>query len=262
MKEHLKEELFRIIHERFSTTEIEELITFLSQTHATNVLPEDDGIFRDLAYEMKGQVKDLALLIIDFRRDLKSRIHPEITDIATKYIPQATNQLVDIIEATETAANKIMDSLEDMQEDIEQMETILASLKGGKVVVPGGKKDMIEMRIDDQTIKTISPLIGYIESRLSKYMSILSDLFVQMSFQDLTGQRIKRTMNLVSEMEEKIQGMVISLGITFPKIQENPDISRGELQRAVEEKVIELTGLQKKGQGLDQSGIDELLANI
>ncbi len=31
---------------------------------------------------------------------------------------------------------------------------------------------------------------------------------------------------------------------------------------AVEAKVTELTGLQKEGQGLDQAGIDELLANF
>jgi len=93
-------------------------------------------------------------------------------------------------------------------------------------------------------------------------MSLISDSFVQMSFQDLTGQRIKRTMNLVSQMEEKIKTMVISFGIKLTEIEKNPDISKKELQRAVEEKVIELTGPQKEGQGLDQSGIDELLANI
>jgi len=262
MKNHLKEKISSIVDDKLSSKEIEELIKFLRHTKANNILLDDELPFRDLAYEMTGRVKDLALLIIDFRRDLKSKIHPEITDIATKYIPQATNQLVDIIDATEKAANKIMDNLDSMQEDIERMEKILSSLKEGKVMVPEGKNDMVEVRIDGQTIKTISPLIDYIESSRKKYMSLISDSFVQMSFQDLTGQRIKCTMNLVSQMEEKIKTMVISFGIKLTEIEKNPDISKKELQRAVEEKVIELTGPQKEGQGLDQSGIDELLANI
>ncbi|MBW1857061.1 MAG: protein phosphatase CheZ [Deltaproteobacteria bacterium] len=262
MKDHLKAKISSIVDDKLSSKEIEELIKFLEHTNANNILLDDEPLFRDLAYEMTGRVKDLALLIIDFRRDLKSKIHPEITDIATKYIPQATNQLADIIEATEKAANKIMDNLDSMQEDIERMEKTLTSLKKGKVIVPKGKNDMVEVRIDGQIIKTISPLIDYIESSRKKYMSLISDSFVQMSFQDLTGQRIKRTMSLVSQMEEKIKTMVISFGIKLTEMEKNPDISKEQLERAVEEKTSELTGPQKEGQGLDQSGIDELLANI
>jgi len=226
------------------------------------MLFDDEVLFKDLTYEMTRQVKDLALLIIDFRRDLKSKINPGITDIATKYIPQATNQLVDIIEATGKAANKIMDNLDSMQEDIERMEKTLTSLKEGKVIVPNGKNEMVEVAIDSQTIKTLSPLIDYIESSRKKYMSLISDSFLQMSFQDLTGQRIKRTIDLVSQIETKIKGMVISFGLKLTEMEKNPAISKQELQRAVEEKVIELGGPQKEGQGLDQSDIDELLANI
>ncbi|MBW2000906.1 MAG: protein phosphatase CheZ [Deltaproteobacteria bacterium] len=262
MKDHLKAKISSIVDDKLSSKEIEELIKFLEHTNAHNMLFDDEPLFRDLAYEMTGRVKDLALLIIDFRRDLKSKIHPEITDIATKYIPQATNQLADIIEATEKAANKIMDNLDSMQEDIERMEKTLTSLKKGKVIVPKGKNDMVEVRIDGQIIKTISPLIDYIESSRKKYMSLISDSFVQMSFQDLTGQRIKRTMSLVSQMEEKIKTMVISFGIKLTEMEKNPDISKEQLERAVEEKTSELTGPQKEGQGLDQSGIDDLLANI
>lgn len=262
VKDHLSATISNIVDDKLSSKEIEALIKFLRHTKSNNILFDDDSLFRDIAYEMTGRVKELALLIIDFKRDLKSKIHPEITDIATKYIPQATNQLADIIEATEKAANKIMDNLDSMQEDIERMDKTLTSLKKGKVIAPKGENEIVEFRIDGQTIKTISPLIDYIESSMKKYMSLISDSFVQMSFQDLTGQRIKRTMNLVSQMEEKIKGMIISCGIKLTEIEKNPDISKEELQRAVEEKVIELAGPQKEGQGLDQSDIDELLANI
>jgi hypothetical protein len=69
-------------------------------------------------------------------------------------------------------------------------------------------------------------------------------------------------MNVVREMEEKVKGMVISFGIMLGEKEKNPNISRDEFQRIVDEKVMELAGPQRKGLGLDQAGIDEFLANL
>ena len=83
-----------------------------------------------------------------------------------------------------------------------------------------------------------------------------------MSFQDLTGQRIKKIINLVSQMEERIKRMVISLGIKMSEKERNPNISDADLQKAVDEKVELLAGPQRKGEGMDQADIDALLAEI
>ena len=56
--------------------------------------------------------------------------------------------------------------------------------------------------------------------------------------------------------------MVISFGITPTEKEKDPNITDEELQKAVNEKTIELDGPQKVGQGLDPSGIDELFANL
>jgi len=135
--------------------------------------------------------------------------------------------------------------------------TFYEAIKEGKIITAGGEKE-----IDSQTIKSISPFIEYVESSIKDYLSLISDSFIQMSFQDLTGQRIKRIIKLVSQMEEKIKRMIISFGIKLSERERNPNISKEELQRAVEEKVTELAGAQKEGQGVDQAGIDELLANL
>ncbi len=70
-----------------------------------------------------------------------------------------------------------------MQVNTEKMEEIFASLKEGKITVPGDK----EVDVDSKTIKTVSPFIEYVESSIKDYMSLISDSFIQMSFQDLTG---------------------------------------------------------------------------
>jgi chemotaxis protein CheZ len=83
-----------------------------------------------------------------------------------------------------------------------------------------------------------------------------------MSFQDLTGQRIKKIINIIGQMEEKITRMIISFGIKLSEKEKNPDISRADLQKAVDEKVELLAGPQRAGEGMNQAEIDALLANL
>ena len=97
MKKYLKEKIIDIVDGKLTNDEIEELIAFFRYVLTEDIDPDDERFFKDLAYEMSGSVKDLALLIINFRRDLKSKIHPDITDLTTKYIPQAADQLEGII---------------------------------------------------------------------------------------------------------------------------------------------------------------------
>jgi hypothetical protein len=63
-------------------------------------------------------------------------------------------------------------------------------------------------------------------------------------------------------MEVRIEDMIISFGIKIQKHKENPDISYEDLNREVEQFKSELKGPQRGGEGLDQKGIDDLLASL
>jgi len=261
MSGQLKEKIINIVDGKLSESEIEEVVGFIKHITSSN-LYEDEHFFKEIAYEMTGSVKELALLVIDFRRDLKTKVHPELNDLATKYIHEAADQLEGIIETTENAANKIMDNLDLLQEQTKKMEATIACLKSGKLKVPGKNMEFIEVDVDAKMLETITPLLDYIETVEHNNTALISDIFVQMSFQDLTGQRIKKIMTLVQQMEEKLKKMVVSFGVKLSEKGKNPDISSEELQRVVNEKVFALAGPQKAGQGLDQSDIDNLLASI
>lgn len=262
MKGKLKEEVSKLVADHVSSQEVEELIHFLRQKMADSLDYDEDFFFKDLAHEMSGQVKELAQLLIDFKKDLGSKLHPELNEIATNYIPLATDQLAAIIEATELAANKIMDNLESMQEGADRAKEMIASLKKGEVTLPGGEKGGVEVDTDRETVKTLSPLIDTLDAYIDENISLISDSFAQMSFQDLTGQRIKRIMDVIGQMEEKVKDMVISSGVKLTEKEKNPGISNDELRRVVDEKTSELSGPQREGRGLDQSGIDDLLAGL
>jgi len=258
MQDNLKDTISRITDDKLTSNQIEELESFFRQLLSNNLDNDEETFFRGLAYEMTGDLKDLALLLIDFKKDIKAKIYPEITELAMNHIPQATDQLECIIETTEMAAHKIMDNLENMQGHAEKMDQIFAALKEGKVELPGEKKG----RINGQAIETIYPLVDYMKSGIQNYNSLISDSFVQMSFQDLTGQRIRRIITLVSQMEEKLKKMIVSFGIKLTEREKNPDVSYEELQKTVDDKVSALAGPQMEGQGLGQTDIDDLLSNL
>ena len=220
MKNKLKAKIVNIVDGKLTESEMEELIDFFKYALIESFDQDDEHFFKGLAYEMSSSVKDLALMIINFRRDLKSRIHPDITDLTEKYIPQTADQLEGIIETTEQAANKIMDNLEAMQSDYENMAAILADLKTGQVSVPAGDDAVHEAQVDGETAETLAPLVKYLTTIINANIAMIADTFIQMSFQDLTGQRIKRIMNLVSQMESRLQRMVVSFGIKVAKKSE------------------------------------------
>ncbi len=257
MLESLRTKIADLADGQLSSDQIEELIGFFEQALSNSSGHSDDNFFKNLSSDMTGGLKELALLIINFRRDLRSRICPEITDLAVNQIPEAADQLEGIIETTEVAANKIMDNLDSMQGQTDQMGLILKSLKNGDLDLSGDKACL-----DPQTVEAITPLIKYMQSDIQKHDSLISDSFIQMSFQDLTGQRIKRIMTLVTHMEQRLKELIISFGIQLTEHEKNPHISEAELQQTIKDKVTELSGPQRAGQGLDQSGIDDLLMNL
>ncbi len=263
MNREIKEKIEAIFQDKLTGEDIEELMGFLRETFIDSIrLDDEDPFFKSLIYEMKGEFRSLVTLLSDFRSELKDKIHPDLTEIATKYIPQTSDQLESIIETTEMATNKIMDNLEGMRSDIQHTAGIIDLLKQGQVSMPKPSGDNGNSRLNDEAVGLLLPVLGDLESDTKKLQALISDSFVQMSFQDLTGQRIKKIINIISRMEDKITRMIISFGIKLSEKEKNPDISRADLQKAVDEKVELLAGPQRAGEGMDQAEIDALLANL
>jgi chemotaxis protein CheZ len=237
----LREEIAQIVDGKLREEELEELLRVIRRILHKGLSLEDESFFRNLAHEMKGEMKELALMIIDVKKDLTVKIDPEITELAVKHIPQATDHLEAVIACTELAANRIMDNLERMQKDAEEMKHLLLKLKQGKEKIA---------------------FVQGMDSFLERHMALISDSFVQMSFQDLTGQKIKKITRLVAIMEERLKKMIISFGVKLNEKEQNPHLSEEELNQTVRLKVSEWDSTTGPEQGLKQADIDELLARI
>ena len=308
--------------------------------------------FEALTSEFSSKIKEIALELIDFRKDIKKRIEPGIVEIASKDIPEASNQLEGINDTLEQSTMKIMD-INDEQMDLannqmKQLQALLGGDGGGargtacehaaslleemtSLVpdLPGEARQVMEFVMPgvetgrelaagqgetasilealsepmetvrelcrdvgdgDPCIQRLIGLLGKLDEALEacggadeadapgpealrkalegqvEVLRSIGGLSLKMmeplSFQDLVGQRIQRIVRLVKSMELRIEDLIISFGIKIQKHKEDPSRTYDELAREVEHYKSELKGPQTQGEGLDQDGIDDLLASL
>ncbi len=208
--------------------------------------------FEALTMEFSGKIKEIAQELIDFRKDLQKKIEPGIVEMASRDIPEASNQLEGINETLEESTMRIMDINEEQMEIINSQQINLGSFisgdgnSDGVSSLQGNMMDIIKEQKD--VLKSVGDLC----------MKMMEPL----SFQDLVGQRIQKVVKLVKSMEVRIEDLIISFGIKVQKHKEDPNKSFEELKQEVAEYKSELKGPLREGKGMDQAGIDELLAAL
>jgi len=210
--------------------------------------------FEALTLEFTGKLKEIALELIDFRRDLQRRLEPGIVDLAEKDIPEASNQLEAVNETLEQSTMKIMDINDEIMglanARVRELESLMAGTDQAGTG-QGSKRDMVLQVLMRSHLQSFREL-----GRLA--LSMMEPL----SFQDLVGQRIQRIIKLVKSMEVKIEELIISFGIKMRRYKEDPNLSFEALRVEVEEFKGELKGPQREGEGLDQAAIDQLLGTL
>lgn len=87
--------------------------------------------FQELANEFSGKIKEIAQELIAFRKDIKEKIEPDIVEMASRDIPEASNQLEGINDTLESCTMKIMDINEEQMElansRLEKLRRVLES---------------------------------------------------------------------------------------------------------------------------------------
>jgi len=208
--------------------------------------------FELLTMELSDKLKGVARELIDFRKDIQSKIEPDIVVIAARDIPEASNQLECINETLEESTMKIMDINEEQTEIASGRIKILNSFLKEKV-----RDDAVDINLVDviQVIKDQVDVLKMIEERSLKMIEPLS-------FQDLVGQRIQRIIKLVRSMENRIEELIVSFGIKLKKHKQDPTRSYEELSKDVNKYLNELKGPQRSGDGLNQNAIDDILESL
>lgn len=168
---------------------------------------------------------------------------------ARDHFTEASDQLAEVVQATEAAAMNIMDLVEEQAGKAEEAKSLIAGLK--------------EKFPDAPEIEKLAEINAGLATAFEQIITALS-------FQDITGQRLRKVTEALANIESSVLDLYLSSGLALhaAATQEHGDAEslQEEARHAVEDYresghvKSSLKGPDKNGMG--QDAIDELLARL
>ena len=209
----------------------------------------DSALFQELG-KMTREIHDS---IMNFRMDER------ISDLAETDIPDAKERLEYVITMTENAANTAMSVIETSSPVAEKL-----SEQSGELARQWAKFRAREMSADE--LRTmghdVESFFTESEEMMRQLLSGFTEIMMAQGFQDLTGQIIRRVINLVEEIEGNLVALIKMQGGQQQQTQKK------ETAKVEEPAEASLDGPQVPGmesssdvmQGQDD--VDDLLASL
>jgi chemotaxis protein CheZ len=113
-----------------------------------------------------------------------------------------------------------------------------------------------QFRSGGATKEAVNKLLELQETHESDLVEIMTTL----SFQDLTGQRIKRIIGALKKIESIVFDVYMSTGLIVKAHGQQPEKDMDEIERETQQKVTELKGPSKDA--ASQGDVDDLLAQL
>lgn len=200
----------------------------------------ESEFYRKISEDMRGGLQTIYKEIAQATRPENEAAGHEVTDKkqAQKLFSEASEQLDEILATTEKAAFDIMDVVEKHMELQSQSNEMLNTLRKTRKSNPA-----IQKLID------INDELG----------QNLVNIMTSLSFQDITGQRIKRIITALKKIETTVFDLYMSTGLLIKAREEAPEKDLLQLEQEAKKKVNELKGPQAD---VTQSSIDDMLAQL
>ena len=183
------------------------------------------------------------------------QVDSRLNDLANADIPDAKERLNYVIERTEEAANKTMDAVEalfpvvdNIQGQVSKVNPLWQKLMHNDIALPEFKSLCIDI---DELLKSTGT--GTEEVR-----RLMTDVLMAQDFQDLTGQVIRKVIDLVREVEDSLIGMLTAFGISSDSVSKQSSLSVGE--NLVEGPII--NSKERDDVVSDQDDVDDLLSSL
>lgn len=152
---------------------------------------------------------------------------------------ETSDQLDAVLRTTEKAAVDIIEIVENLQDLQGTVAKIVKGFESGGVTKENRKK-----------LKDINDTLG----------NDLSTIMVTLSFQDLTGQRIKIIINSIRQVEKIVREVMLSTGLMIKQREEEPEKDIDSLSQAAKSEAnSKLAGPQAS---TNQGDVDDLLASL
>lgn len=190
---------------------------------------------RGVSLDIKGELGDLVVHLERIRKNLQTL--PGIQK-STERAPELMDGLQSISRASEEGTHRVLALSEDLLEDRDEVETIIGTLR-------------------TDAGNDLQPSVDRLETLNAKARNQLLELLTALSFQDLTGQKIK----MLEETFTEIQGRVLKLLIAFGIACRRATAKDAAEVEAFEEKMGGHIQSLVKGD-LDQNLVDDIMSQI
>jgi chemotaxis protein CheZ len=125
----------------------------------------------------------------DSLKEFKNALDPRIKQIADEEVPNAVDSLEYVITRTEDAANRTMGIVEKHLKEVDGYHTHLKKLKG-----PKGS-------------------VAFLGKFMDTFYKDLTEILLAQEFQDITGQTIRKVIELVNTIEAELVGLITTFGV-------------------------------------------------
>lgn len=203
-----------------------------------------------LFHELGKMTREIHESIMNFRMDSR------ITDLARTDIPDAKDRLEYVITMTEKAANTVLGVIErgtPMAEKLSEQSKHLSA--------EWQRFRRREMSADELRVMAhdVEKFFNESENMMNSLLSGFTEVLMAQDFQDLTGQIIRRVINLVNEIEGNLVELIRIQGENFAREdKKDKPLAEGETR---------LEGPQVPGKEAadvmrGQDDVDDLLASL
>lgn len=205
---------------------------------------DESAVYKQLSTEMRQGLKYIYQQISSASSDQGTPVSD--TDAL---FHEASDQLGEVLKATETAAVNIMEIVEKHLDLQTESAALLEAVRSGTAA-------------DTQTAR-----LAEINNQLG---DDLTTLLTILSFQDITGQRIKKVVEALNKIEKSVVELYVSSGLIMEGAEKNPhkDVQtlQDEARKAVEDfRQNRRVSSELKGpdaNGFSQNAIDDMLAQL
>lgn len=188
------------------------------------------------------------------------QIDERIANLMQDEIPDARSRLIYVIEETEKAANTTMDAVEKCMPLAEGLNNRLNN------IMPEWQK-LMSRQIEVGEFKSLCIELDELIKDASRDSSVLNALLTEVlmaqGYQDLTGQVIRRVIELVKEVEDSLVSMLTAFGDVgeLQLVEDNPQTSKKKTDTVkAEGPIIDADTRDDVVSGQDD--VDDLLSSL
>jgi len=237
-----------------SLEEAKQLVHYLEQgdNESANALLEAASMKESI--ELFAEVGKLTRQLHDALNNFQ--LDERIAGLANDEIPDAQSRLTYVIEETEKAANTTMDAVEASMPIAETLSERINK------VMPEWKKLMnrqIELGEFKALCGDLDQLLEDAAVESNKLTSLLTEVLMAQGYQDLTGQVIRRVIELVKEVEDSLVNMLTMFGDADTKVSPKQSAKTVDKVEA-EGPIIDADQRDDVVQGQDD--VDDLLSSL